>query len=118
MKNLKILSIIIVFAISSCVQKTINQTVTLYLDVSGQKNIETVGVRGQGKPLSWTEDLKLIEIKKDSIYKVTVNGNTGRLCTEIKFTINGNFEFQDQDNRKVYFDKSGTTIFKAKFNVR
>ncbi len=55
-------------------------------------------------------------VKKDSLYKKTFEINTGRLCTELKFTINGNFELQDKENRKVYFDKNGETVFKAKFN--
>lgn len=118
MKFIKLLSIATIFLLSSCIQKTKNQSVTLLLDVSGQKNIEIVGVRGQGNPLEWDKDLVMTTIKKDSLYKIIFVSKTGRLCNELKFTINGNFELQDKDNRKVYFDKSGKTVYKAKFNIR
>ncbi len=117
MKNLIIILAFAILGLTSCVQKTKSQTVILFLDVSGIKNIQNVGVRGEGKPLSWNEDLILTEVYKDSIYKTTVFGDTGRLCAEIKFTVNSEFELKEEENRKVYFDKSGTTIYKAKFNV-
>ena len=108
---------IVLLTLVSCVQKTKTQKVTLFLDVSGIKDIKTVGVRGEGKPLSWNEDLRLEEVKKDSLFKISFIGNTGKLCTELKFSVNGELELQDKDNRKLYFNKSGITIFNAKFNV-
>jgi putative oxidoreductase len=118
MKN-SILLIIALTAMttSSCVQKKHKRTVTLLVDVSGNKAIKTVGVRGGDKPLSWDYDTPMEMVKKDSLYKITISGETGRLCTSIKFTVNGEFELKEKDNRKVYFAKKDTTVYKAKFDV-
>ena len=118
MKKMMTLLVITFFGLTSCVQKIEEQKVTLQLDVSGQKNIEKVGVRGQGNPLDWEKDLPMIEIIKDTLYEVTFISKTGRLCNELKFNINGKFELENQDNRKIYFDKSKKTFYKAKFNVK
>lgn len=116
MKKFLILSAFAVLGLTSCVQKSYTRKVTLLLDVSGNKNIQQVGIRGENKPFSWDYDTEMEVVKKDSLYKKTFEINTGRLCTEIKFTINGEFELQNQENRKVYFAENGETIYKAKFN--
>jgi hypothetical protein len=111
-----IIAIVFSLLVSSCVQKSYTRKVTLLLDVSGNKDIKTVGIRGNDKPFSWDYDTEMEVVKKDSLYKKTFEINTGRLCTELKFTINGNFELQDKENRKIYFDKKGETIYEAEFN--
>ncbi len=116
MKKFLILSAFAVLGLTSCVQKSYTRKVTLLLDVSGNKNIQQVGIRGDNEPFSWDYDTEMEVVKKDSLYKKTFEINTGRLCTEIKFTINGEFELQDKENRKVYFAENGETIYKAKFN--
>ena len=103
---------------SSCVQKSYDQEVQLIVDVSGIPNIKTVGVRGENRPLSWDEDFEMKPIVKDSIYTATLKSKTGLLFTEIKFVVNGEFELKDKPNRRVIFDKSQKTIYKAKFNKR
>jgi PBP1b-binding outer membrane lipoprotein LpoB len=111
---------IILFAIvilTSCVQKTKKHSVTLLLDVSAMKDIKSVGVRGNDKPFSWDNDVEMEVVKKDSLYKTTFTIETGRICTEIKFTVNGNFELQDKNNRKIYFNQNGETVYKAKFDL-
>ena len=114
----KIIALTIVFLLfSSCVQKSYKRTVVLTLDVSKIKNVKKVGIRGNDKPLSWDTDFEMKEIIKDSLYKATITGETGYLFTEIKFTINNNFEFQNQSNRRVAFDEQkDTTFYKATFN--
>jgi hypothetical protein len=117
MKNLNLLYFLLFgFLFTSCVQKSYNQTVTVILNVSGIKDIKTVGVRGAGKPLSWKEDFEMKPLIKDSLYTATFSGKTGYLFTEIKFVVNGEFELKDKDNRRVYFDKSTKTIYKATFD--
>jgi hypothetical protein len=116
MKRFIIISAFALIGLTSCVQKSYNRKVTLLLDVSENKNIQQVGIRGENKPFSWNEDVAMEIVKKDSLYKKTFEINTGRLCTEIKFTINGEFELQEQENRKIYFAKNGETVYKAKFN--
>jgi putative oxidoreductase len=115
MKKIIVL-LFITMSLISCVQKTNNHTVTILLDVSEIKDIKTVGIRGNENPFSWDYDSEMEVVKKDSLYKKTFKISTGSLCTEIKFTINGNFELKDKENRKVYFNKNGETIYKAKFN--
>jgi hypothetical protein len=117
MKNLILILAVAFFGLTSCVQKSYSRKVTLLLDVSGNKNIKTVGIRGNDKPFSWDYDTEMEIVKKDSLYKKTFEINTGRLCTELKFTINGDFELQDKENRKVYFNENSEAVYKAKFNV-
>lgn len=107
---------ILTISFTSCVQKSYNRTVAYQLDVKGIKNIKTVGLRGNN-PLSWDSDYEMV-LGKDSIYNAIVSLETGYLFTEVKFTINGEFELKDQPNRKIYFDTTkDTTFYKAKFNV-
>ncbi len=113
----KFIILLAIVSLTSCVQKTKKHSVTLLLDVSAIKDIKSVGVRGENKPFSWNEDVAMEVVKKDSLYKTTFTIETGRICTELKFTVNGNFELQDKENRKVYFDKSGKTVYKAKFDL-
>jgi hypothetical protein len=103
-------ALILLLVSTSCVQKTHKRTVTFTLNVSKVKNIKSVGIRGWDNPLSWDKDFPLKEIIKDSLYQVTFTGETGRICTEFKFSINGQLELEGNDNRKLYFDtKSDTT---------
>lgn len=103
--------------ISSCVQKSHKRVVVYTVDVSGIKNIKTVGIRGSQSPLSWDNDSKMEAIVKDSIYKITVVSNTGRICNEFKFSINNKLELQDNNNRKLYFSEKDTTFYNSKFNM-
>ncbi|CAM3466492.1 hypothetical protein FLLO111716_12460 [Flavobacterium longum] len=94
---------------TGCVQKTKLNKVKYLVNVYGLKNIEKVGVRGSDNPLSWDADLDLKPIVKDSMYAVEVIYNTGYNVTEVKFTVNGIFELQNQDNRIIRFSESGRT---------
>ena len=108
--------ICIVLLLASCVQSTRTRVVVVTLDVSGRGPIEKVGVRGEGNPLSWREDYLLTPIVKDSLYTATIIGHTPYDFTEIKFTVNGQFELENQDNRRVVFT-GDTTYYRAKFNT-
>jgi hypothetical protein len=112
----KFLILLAIVSITSCVQKTKKHSVTLLLDVSAMKDVKSVGVRGNDKPFSWDNDTQMEVVKKDSLYKTTFIIETGRICTELKFTVNGNFELKGKENRKVYFDESGKTVYKATFD--
>jgi putative oxidoreductase len=117
MKHYKLIFAFLYIAFTcSCVQESHLRTVVFQLDVKGIKNIKTVGLRGEN-PLNWNSDYEMV-IGKDSIYSATISGETGYLFTNVKFTINGEFELVDKPNRKVYFDtKKDTTFYKAIFNV-
>ncbi|CAN1572796.1 hypothetical protein MCERE19_03382 [Spirosomataceae bacterium] len=105
------------FLTISCVQKSHNQTVTVVLDVSDIPEVKSVGVRGNDKPLSWKQDFEMKPLVNDSLYTATFSGKTGLLFTEVKFVVNGEFELEDQDNRRVVFNNSRKTIYNAKFNT-
>jgi hypothetical protein len=101
----------------ACVQKAKNKIVIINLAIPNAKNIKTVGVRGEGSPLSWKKDILLKEVIKDSLYAITGNIITGNLSAQIKFTINDTFELQNKPNRILVFNtKSDTTIYNAVFN--
>jgi hypothetical protein len=117
MKKYSVLLSTVVLCAAGCVQKAYKKTVVFKLNTANQKNIQSVGVRGGEKPLSWQQDLPLSTIKKDTLYMATVNFLTGYNFTEIKFAINGNFELKEKDNRKIVFSKSDTTYYNAVFDV-
>ena len=117
MKNRKnVLLLFALFSLTACVQKSYKRTVVFTLDLSGIKDIKSVGIRGNDKPLKWDTDFEMIPIKKDSLYQAVVTGETGYLFTEVKFTVNQDFELKGQPNRKVSFAANDTTYYSAVFN--
>lgn len=115
--SLYIIAILLLFLSTGCVQKTKKRIVVFTLDVSKVDTIKNVGIRGQENPLSWNKDFAMKETVKDSLYQVTIQGETGRICSEFKFSINDKLELEGKENRKVYFDtKSDTTKVSFVFN--
>lgn len=117
MKKIKLLILspaILFFA--SCVQKSSKKTIIVKLNVAGIKNIQSVGIRGNEKPLSWDYDMELKPIIKDTLYVGTFSLVTGYKFTEAKFTINGEFELKEKDNRKIIFSSNDTTLYEGKFD--
>ena len=107
--SLYIAATLLLFLSTSCVQKTKKRIVIFTLDVSKVDTIKNVGIRGQENPLSWNKDFAMKEIVKDSLYQVTIEGETGRICSEFKFSINDKLELDGKENRKVYFDAKNDT---------
>ena len=101
--------------ITACVQKTHSYTVIYTLNLSAQPGIQQVGIRGKDSPLSWQKDSLMNPVFKDSIYSVTITYITGYKFTEYKFTVNGAFEKNFQNNRRVYF-KGDTTRVNAVYD--
>ena len=114
--NLTII-IILIFALTSCVQKSTKKTVIVKLNVEGVKDIQSVGIRGSEKPLSWKKDMVLKAIKKDTLYEATFSLVTGYKFTEVKFAVNGQIELKEKENRRIIFSNNDTTIYEAKFEV-
>ncbi len=108
--------LLLVFFITGCVQKTYQKTVVFELDVSQLKNIETVGIRGDDQPLSWNNSTAMTAIKKDTTYTVTTTFVTGYKFTEVKFTVNDEFELKGKDNRRINFSEKDITYYKAVFD--
>ncbi|MGG9971365.1 hypothetical protein ACQ33O_06195 [Ferruginibacter sp. SUN002] len=114
---------IIIFAFTSlvcqsCVQKTYKKTVVYILKVENQDGIKKVGIRGNDAPLNWQYDFEMKQSKSDSGYVAVVTYLTGYKFTESKFVVNDEFEFPNQDNRKIVFSDKDTTIYTGKFNIR
>jgi hypothetical protein len=106
----------LVILVTSCVQKTYTKTVIYQLKVDTSLHNITVGVRGNDKPLSWDKDLNLKAIDTASVYQGTVTYKTGYKFTEVKFTINGDYELKNDANRRVNFSDKDTTFYEATFN--
>ena len=119
MKNIVTTTVLLLtLLITSCVQKSYKKTIVFTLDASKIKNSKKVGIRGSNNPLSWDYDTKMKEIKKDSLYEIAVTFDTGYKFTEVKFVVNEDFEFKNEDNRRVVFSEKDTTFFNAKYNMR
>ena len=102
--------------LAGCVQKSYRKTVVIRLTVPQGKEVKSVGVRGEGKPLSWNADLALTPVEKDSLYTATISTVTGYKFAEIKFTVNGDFELKEKPNRRVMFSDKDTTYYTALFD--
>ncbi len=116
MKKYSSIILIALLLCTGCVQKAYKRILVFQLNTAGIPNIQTVGVRGEGNPLSWNADITMEPIVKDSLYSATITTISGYLFTEVKFTINGTFELQEAGNRKVVFSKGDTTFYRAVFN--
>lgn len=118
MKNKIIIALVFAISTVACVQKAYLKTIIVTLTISNKKDIKKVGIRGNGKPLSWREDFEMKEIIKDSVYTATVQVMTAYKFGEIKFTVDDEFEFKDQPNRRITFNEKGdTTYYNAKFGI-
>jgi hypothetical protein len=115
-KIVVIIAIVFSLVVTTCVQKTYNKTVVFTLDVSEIKKVKKVGIRGNDKPLSWEYDTEMREVNRDSVYQITITGETGYKFTEVKFVVNDVFELQGKDNRRIVFSEKDTTFYNAKFN--
>ena len=112
-----ILISLLILSASSCVQKAYKKTVVINLTVHNIKDIKTVGIRGNGKPLSWDADFEMNTVVKDSFYTAIASTLTGYKFAEIKFTVNGEFELKEQPNRRIVFSEGDTTYYNAVFNL-
>jgi hypothetical protein len=115
-KHSIILISLFLLSMAGCVQKSYKKTVVVTLTVPNIKDIKTVGIRGQGKPLSWDTDYEMKTAVKDSLYTATISAVTGYKFAEIKFTVNGDFELKEKPNRRVIFADGDTTFYNAIFD--
>jgi hypothetical protein len=105
-----------IFTLPSCVQESYVRHIKVTLDVSAIDSITSVGVRGNGDPLSWNKDYPMQMLVKDSLYTAVITTKTGYKFGECKFTANGAFELKGKENRRVYFAESDTTYYHAIFD--
>lgn len=117
MKYIRLPFLFIFIFLTGCVQKAYVKTVMVTLTIPGKKNIEQVGIRGNGNPLNWEQDYTMTALIKDSVYTASFQTRTAFQYTEIKFTVNGEWELAEQPNRKVYYESNRDTVFiQAVFN--
>ncbi len=108
---------------SACVQQAYDRVVVYRVDVSAVPDVKAVGVRGRTAPLSWDQDVAMRPLPdSNGVYEVAVTHRTGSLTTEVKFTVNGSFEFDGGENRTVRMGRAtadrDTTLYRGVFNVR
>ena len=119
-------ALVIMTVATGCVQKAYVRTVVFRVDVSRVPNVQSVGVRGADQPLSWQQDTPMVPVPDSAgLYTATVSARTGRLMTEVKFVVNGTFEFsssQNQENRQVRLPRTttggDTVVYRAVFDQR
>lgn len=107
---------VVVLLFSHCVQKSYPKTVVFTLTLNDKKDVSSVGIRGNGKPLSWEEDYPMTELIKDSVYTATITTVTGYAWGEVKFTVNGEFELKNQENRMISLKENDTVRYNAFFD--
>jgi len=101
----------------SCVQETYERKVQFSVDMKGIDAVEKVGLRGDFNPLSWKNDFELEQQDSSSIYTGEVVFDTPFDFVSVKFVQNGEiYELNGQDNRRVYFNKNGVTVYETVFN--
>ncbi|MFY8004417.1 MAG: hypothetical protein ACOVNR_06215 [Chitinophagaceae bacterium] len=100
----------------ACVQPVNTKTVVIKLLLKNKQPVNSVGIRGNGKPLSWETDFPMQALIKDSVYTATATVATAFSYTEIKFTVNNQFELKDKPNRKLVFSSKDTTYYTAIFD--
>lgn len=115
-KNNLLLFLMFLLGVASCVQPVFRKTITVYLEVKEKSNIQSVGIRGNGKPLSWNDDYPMTPVVKDSLYVARFTVVTGYKTGEIKFTVNGEFELKNQPNRLVQFSETDSMVYRAVFD--
>jgi putative oxidoreductase len=114
-----VLSPCLVVVLGAGLQKANQEKVTVYLDARGFKGeIKEVGLRGQGDVLDWNKDYTLTKTAQEGIYTAQFTTTTASKVLEMKFTINQQFEFDNESNRRITFDPSHTTSYTAKYNQR
>ena len=89
------------------------------MDVSGIQDIQAIGVRGALPPLNWNQDFNLTDEDQDMIYTSQIVIDNPYKFVELKFVKNGGeYELDGQPNRRVYFDESKTTEYRATFDKK
>jgi putative oxidoreductase len=118
--------LILMTVATGCVQKAYDRTVIFRVDVSRVPDVQSVGVRGANQPLSWDKDTPMVPVPDSAgLYTATVTAHTGGLMTEVKFVVNGTFEFstaQNQENRRVSLPRTttggDTLVYRAVYDQR
>lgn len=112
----KLTFLIVLSFLFSCVQKTVDRTVVYRLTIDTTAKINSIGLRGNDKPLNSQKDHVMNTIIADSLYETVITYKTGLLFTEVKFTMNGEKELKDQPSRRIDFAEGDTTYVHAVFN--
>ncbi|AWA30061.1 hypothetical protein HYN48_08200 [Flavobacterium magnum] len=117
MKNFKIFVVALSLALIGCVQPSYKRTLLITLKVKSSEKITSVGIRGNDKPFSWDYDYPMQYDAATGCYTAKAVMTTGYAFTDIKFTVNGAFELQGKDNRRLLFRDKDTLVYTAEYNV-
>ena len=95
-----LLPILALMFIASCnAQKN---TVTLKVNTNGISDVGFVSVRGNIKPLSWSNNHELKDNDGDGIYESTIEFNTSKTNVKFKFIVDGITELEGSDSRVIW----------------
>jgi len=93
---------LLLFALTSCVQKTYKHAVTFEVNMKGVSAFESVGIAGDYEPLNWNSATALEDPDGDSIYSATFTFDIPYDVIEYKYVVDGYLvELEGQDKRKV-----------------
>ncbi len=89
--------------------KTQSYTLTFQLDMTGQTDFKTVGIRGNIAPLSWDKDYPLTDPDGDGIYEASIDFKTSKKYVQYKFRTDTQSELEGSDNRIRWFSSPSPT---------
>lgn len=119
MKSLKYLILFFVcFTLTSCVQETHPKKVSFKVKAENPDSTESIGIRGNLKPLSWNNTLLLEGPDADGFFTSTINFDTANNQLSFKFVRNDSiFELDGLQNRSLHFEyKPEKLEYSAVFN--
>ena len=104
-------SVLIALVLTSCVQETHPKTVTFKVNADSTLVFETIGIRGNMKPLSWDKTKLMSGPDENGYYTTVVNFDTASDQASFKFVINDSlFELNDKPNRRIRFEYKPETL--------
>ena len=103
-RHFVILFTILIISCVGCVQETHQKRIEVQVDMRLVEEVQTVGIRGNLKPLSWETDYPMEDTDGDGIYRAALVIDTASDFLQFKFVLNGQiFELDDKPNRRLEF---------------
>ena len=113
----KILIIISIAFLMSCVQPMRDITINFTVDMNSIDSINSVGVIGENQPLSWEKPRPLTDIEIDGIFEAVIRIQAAYNFAPFKFMYNEKIiELEGKRNRIVDFTNQKEAYYFAKFD--
>ncbi len=90
--------------------------ITFKVNATQFKSNQSIGLRGNVKPLSWNKDYPLTDLDDDGTYEATIKFKTSERNLRFKFTKSQVLELESADNRIIWFQPNETVITSHVFN--